>query len=83
MKLATGQYVNVYSEYGYDNCGTTEQLDIFIILAESADELTIDDVDDIQDRVEKVVREKGPRNLKRNLAKEFEDYEFQIVVNKL
>lgn len=59
MKVATGEYINIFSEAGYQNCGLSNRYDIFICLTESFGELSKDIVDAVEMLVDKKLIEIG------------------------
>lgn len=80
--IITGQYVNIV---------VNDYTDIFIILPEWSDELTIEDVEDISTRATEVLNEFFKKvgnfylrnQLREVLQEEFKDDEYQILIQVL
>lgn len=80
--IITGQYVNIV---------VNDYTDIFIILPEWADKLTVEDVDDISSRATEALKEFFKKvgnfylrnQLREVLQEEFEDDEYQILIQVL
>ena len=80
--IITGQYVNIV---------VNDYIDIFIILPEWADELTVEDVEDISTRATEVLNEFFKKvgnfylrsQLREVLQEEFEDDEYQVLIQVL
>lgn len=80
--IITGQYVNIV---------VNDYTDIFIILPEWADELTVEDVEDISTRSTEVLNEFFKKvgnfylrsQLREVLQEEFEDDEYQVLIQVL
>lgn len=80
--IITGQYVNIV---------VNDHTDIFIILPEWSDELTVEDVEDISTRATEVLNEFFKKvgnfylrsQLREVLQEEFEDDEYQVLIQIL
>ena len=89
LKLATGTYLNLFSEQGYNNFGLKTKIDIFIVLPEHmGNDINLDEVGGI---AQTVIKDFAKCNgslyelsdLKCKLENALIDFETQVIVNSL
>ncbi len=89
MKIATGSYINFFSEEGYDNLGLKVKFDILVVFTESFGELERDVVETLELLVEGRLRDLAMNDpfAKKNAVKDVVtqvldtlDYDYERIV---